>query len=612
MRVPASSIVLLTSALLLSISVGSPCSAQGGGPLSFDVTYSFEAERAGSFSESTSLFFDDDCLEDVAYIQGGEVYVVLAPGLYANIIQIPNISGATAIAPISGPEGNELLIASEEGLTAWSVDPNDEPSAFLDARTIGTTIWCGARAIDIGSDGQSIYGLSADGLQFLRFEGLDEIVLPMPTIGLDLVTVDWDDSNGIDEVAISTSAGDEHSIIVVTVDGGSEYYCWVPNAAIDLTVVREQDKERIAAVGKGLNGVTDTVLLIGNGVNPRLHPLGNVDATGIAAGDLDADGFDDLVVGIDATRGALVLPGPVADMGHWALPGAVNDEAAGQTQVPTIVDVDQDQDLDVVQYFAASSSSDPGSIFVSMQEAPSLEENDFGGTNPFQPAFDDIRYFEDQTEANPDVYTGYLSFDLSPPAGGYPSGTTHVEIGFWVSEYDRLNNRWQEAVPAGRSHALLVNNNTLRIGRGFEFDDLDETRKERVIYYAARFVEAPGNQIISQTYDRVYPPLIHAFAAIAPPNDLTNPMYLSVERVMDLGGVNDPIGLTLYKDVDPLDRPVYRGSNPVIQTLGTWIDPASTTPGEDLPSDTGVGTPIRPLPKPEEEWPEPRFGENGT
>ena len=264
-----------------------------------------------------------------------------------------------------------------------------------------------------------------------------------------------------------------------------------------------------------------------------------------------------------------------------------------QTEIQATLDanplLDQDDDLDLVQLTHGDSSSEPGLVRVHLQETLPLEEGlgqDFGATNPYQPELKQFTYFEEVVQG---TLTGFFCFDFDTTTP--PAGTTHVEIGFWKSTLD--SGVWGPAVPIGRIYDDVDYTSSQKLA----FDELPSSSPSRTVYlWAVRYISGDA---ATQSYARVYSPIIHSFTPVLVPSQSPSILQLAA-----LNGSFDPTTLAAVQDPVPADKLLYiHFTNQTVTAGGS---------GNDLPSDTGTGTPVRPLPDPSE-FPDPRFGEaSGT
>ena len=562
------------------------------GAQTFEVSFSYPSNSSDNMTETTAGFFDRDCLEDIVYLQGTDAILLSGPALYAQGHRVPAYGAVSAIATLPGSETDEILVADNNGLKAFMVS-----QAGFTSRPISGPEWANARAIAVGtvettSGVPAIYGISADGTQVLTY--IDGVNSTIPaTEAFDLVALDWTAELGGEILAVSAMEYGQSWIVFLRPDGTSISSLWTPQPSADLGVVRGMDGDRVAAVGKAPVGLSDWLVILDPTLTPDFMDLGNIDAVGLDCGDVNGDGWDDVVVSHQSSDSIIFAPHPFVVGTEIALVGGETVPNTTESHTPVLLDADQDEDLDLIQLSNSDSAGSNSTILVHLQEASTLPTGggqvDFGGTNPYQPNLREFRYF-DVLVNGATQETGFLCYEFEQPVNGYPQGTTHVEVGVWKSEYQQSGQggTWRPAEPIGRIYTDVGNSTTQHISL-----EIDLPTVETVYFWAARYVVT--SDPVNQNYARVYPPIIYTFTPTLIPS-ISGPLPPSIDRLTELNGSYDVTTLEVIYDPET-ERPPY---------LNFWG--LTAPPWAPDPSNTGTGTPVRPLPDPSE-FPDPGFGD---
>lgn len=535
-------------AIALAIAAWSPC-AWGNGAIFGERTY-FPVEGQGVFTQAVAGDFDGNRMPDAAFVRAGHAYYVSSPELYG--AQTPyKISGqlaptVTAIAVLPGPVRDELLMASNLGLSAWT---RNENSTFT-VRTLGNTKWTYASALAVGPAG-AIYGLSEDGVEFGVLTDTTENWYPLPRVATDLTVFDWE-ADSIDEIALATATG----VDVISPTGVLGTTFMATNPVADVVTIREAGAfDRIAYVGKGLGGVDDWLAVVGNQTFPTILVLGDLDVVALAVGDLDLDGKDDLFLSQQADPSQ---PDLLFNLGSAAYPsfslGASQHDSqfdsyvsANNQHQPILSDVDSDGDLDLVFFEEAE-----GNCWVS--------HNDTIEATSLMPSISEFSY-------QPQYQLGHFCIATLPPAEGIPLGATQLEVVLWEMP-DPLGMARTNSVPK-----IFSGDNAEMAGEQLHkltFETPNGASGLTSLYFCGlRYVEQD-----TQGYRRIYPMRLVGFTTRVVDNQVSQPL---IDLLSGFSGANG--GAQLVTTVSPGDPESYG-------ITGDLEDPINT----------GSNTPVRPLP----------------
>ena len=348
-------------------------------PITLDYVRDLPPQAADPYGRGATGDFDGDSLADVAFLHGDEIEAVFAPGLYMAAFDGIATANDVAVLPGGNANGADSLVSVDSGglrerELVWN---GDDPSWVL--ATLESS-WAGASRVDSRElGGQTwIFGLQADGRTVrgrAHVPGSGWAEGALFTASFDAVELACLDStgDGLLEVAVCGQYRWE-----IWRRNGSAFAPWVRLAhgshgsftLLDIAVGRQAGATREwVAFLASRNAAPTESYVIARDLMGTVGPIeieGDPDAVGLAAGDLDEDGSDDLALSIRASHDVLVA----RNLGTGSLPefdGArtTNDPPpalpptvtipipdhsgpAGTNQAqPMAVDLDNDDDVDL-------------------------------------------------------------------------------------------------------------------------------------------------------------------------------------------------------------------------------------------------------------------------
>ena len=339
-------------------------------------------------------------------IRGGRASCVLSPASHGAMWLIDGVATDAAFVAGIGPAGTDVLaVVSPTGLVLKTYDP-DAPDRFS-VESVAAAGWVDAqlvRAGDLDGDGDAdLIGVGVDRRTVLTLynDGANgwlsgaSFQVQSDRVVRDLAVIGWTGATPR-EIAVCSTWGTE------IFDPSGVRLWWRRSYQTDnlIAVVREvggpsPSLERIAMVYRTLNGAKQTVAIAdaaGDEDDVTLHVAGaaQLDVVGVAAGDVDGDGDDDLLLahrsdhdlrllynlrgaqsgGSFATEPSFAYaPGTigVTDAVTIGVPGVAMIE---NQAVPVLDDLDGDgmadlfcpvYDADYLVYFAGSEGAPPQS-----------------------------------------------------------------------------------------------------------------------------------------------------------------------------------------------------------------------------------------------------------
>lgn len=371
--------------------------------------------------------FTGDLLNDVIYLhEGGGASLVYGPGYYSATIPLPATIRDVATLP-SKVEGNadKIAILDHEGLKRLS---DYDAGSFTETPVSLGAPWDQALRIvvgDVTADGRvDAVGVGADGLTILVREdagagGMPTSNFSVPFPVLDLLILDWSPAPAI---AILTTGG-----LVVRTANGVPLADHIGGTFLTGRLVSfHQDGlpyERLATVytAQGLGEFLSVVDRNGPG---SIVPLGNIGSFALAAGDIDRNFSDDLVVLQRTTHQALYFKNqnlPGSAFGPLELvnlgPGGVS--ASQQSADPILADLFNDGDLDLL-------------VHVDLNEELAVLGNGYVAAEPLGPGVVNGTYFYSANDEE-----GDLELKITQPAG---LGFTADAVEWTVWEEDHLQS----------------------------------------------------------------------------------------------------------------------------------------------------------------------------
>ncbi len=391
-----------------------------------------------TFGRLSAAELTGDERADVVLLDGETIHVLYGPGDY----RLVGTTGLTvkdfAVVTGYGLAGRDSLVYSDaSGLRhAWftfaETDGNDD---HFETEELHVGEWANARRVLVMQrpDRVDLAGIATNGTDVILLADVFGSHMQMPTIPssnqiFDLAVLDWDGGPAFELVTLSTDG-----LRVRRLDGSLVTH--VPGNLVSGLLVPFQQEgyghDRVAAVvghplGNELLVVADASTVVGGSLLELPLDLGPAGVCGLAAGDVDADGDDDLLlnwrysdvlplgrnqsddVPPDGLPTFTYDPQDELDLGHGT--GSM-DEQAGW---PVFVDADLDGDLDLL-------------VALEVQQEVALARNTTQDHAAGLPLF----------QANTTVYehdycvgSGTLSIRLLPPVSSL-TGATHVEFVLW-------------------------------------------------------------------------------------------------------------------------------------------------------------------------------------
>jgi len=306
----------------------------------------------GSFGRSVAMELTGDKRRDLVVLDGGTPVVIEDPDRHDSWVPLSIV--AEDLAPLQdatpGARGGILTVGSD-GLALHVMD---YASRTFQIDLIAADDWIGGRIVRVGQlDGTGkldAIGVAADRLQVMELIAQEDswtpgrefnVALPI----LDLELVEWDGDGELEVVLRHASHLAIHELDgtpVATFTGGtSEGSIAVVSVGSDLP--------QFVAWTSG-----DTWLsIVGEGGVVEVRDLGSVGVIGLAAGDFDQDGTDDLFASLSSMRRVRMWRGVATSEGP-TFPAAedfVLEDLAGSIPLssapPVLADLDGDYDLDL-------------------------------------------------------------------------------------------------------------------------------------------------------------------------------------------------------------------------------------------------------------------------
>lgn len=310
-----------------------------------------------------------------------------------------------------------LAVATDTGLRTWAYGTG----GVVTSVPVGTSAWVNAHSLEAGNCFSSpeidVVGISTTGqilvLQDISSEPTTDQSFSCPSPPLELVLVDWD-SDGLQEIAVRAEAG----LYIYEADGTliTSFGGYHPQGA--LAKVQLATMQALVWVTPGPLAGFEFLTLLMNGAPPVLYQLGVPQTESIAGGDLNGDGFVDLVLRQGGAGDLLLLlntgTGFLPDDPNYSqvIPGVPGDGAQGK---PLFVDIEQDGDLDLMWGVAGGSK-------LRMIRSAIVDDAEFS------PDLREVRFDLDGTTGQ-----AYLKFEFFN-ADSIPDGYTHLHVSVFRKE----------------------------------------------------------------------------------------------------------------------------------------------------------------------------------
>jgi hypothetical protein len=371
------------------------------------------------FSRLVTGRINQDPLADAVLLRGNDAYLLVSPGIFDASIRIPEPVNDIAVLSRTGPDGkDEILLVGPAGLRAYG---RTEQLTFT-SRDLGSGIWADARLVRVGfidsRPARDILGVGASGTELLVLAnpgtpGEMEASVTLPSVIRDIATYD-DDGDGIPRLAVLTEQA-----LLLFAEGGStiEMIQPVPAPGGTLVVVDQPTPRGRLLWITPTPGGTDRLVLIQDTTLSMPFNLGISGTVAAVAGDINRDGFDDVVVSHKSSWDPLLIINPAGETSPQgpitvSIPVGFSGPASTNEAWPVLLDLDGDHDID---------------LMYPVQPLQKLTVLQSRAVNHLirAPALADVRIGYNRPQDS--AYLG-LSLLNTP---GMPRDATHVEIVFY-------------------------------------------------------------------------------------------------------------------------------------------------------------------------------------
>lgn len=291
-------------------------------PATLDYTRPLAPQGTDPYTRGHAGDFDGDSLADIVHLHGDQVEVVFAPGLYMSLWDDVVTANDVAVLEFGAPDADSILTVGSAGLREHELTWSGSTPLWL----TGTLEpgWAGAlrvasRTLPGGGGSPSwIFGLQSDSRTVrARAKGANTTWMEGLLFATDFDVTEILPVNFAGDAGLELAVMGEHRLEVWGTTG-LPFDPWVrlltvayPQADLIDMASGSQDggsHEWVALLGAPTAAPADSVLILRDmtGGYPQVTISGSPDAAGIAAGDFDDDGSDDLVLSIRSSFDALV------------------------------------------------------------------------------------------------------------------------------------------------------------------------------------------------------------------------------------------------------------------------------------------------------------------
>lgn len=397
-------------------------------PFELGPTHSAPWDPLGShFERALPADITGDGVVDVAILHGQRLILLDSPDRYLAGARM--LVGVTSFAVATDASlGRDVALALDgAGLKRCYVSL---PDLGLKSDTLATGAWKLARWVrarnEPGSEAALVAALTQDMLSVLLLEfdaGWNATALPeigFGGTGIDATLVDWD-GDGELEIAFLTPVG----LGILERDGAVIASFAQPVTGGQVVVLREawSSAERVALLHSPDNGLTQLLTVLGAAGAEASLDLSGLAVVGMAAGDIDGDGDEDLALSMRSSRELLIQPNLRSASSTGAATFAAGTEvrlpmgdrtltAPENHTLPVLGDLDLDGDVD-----AFLAMEDERRVFVHRSQVV-VESTQ-------RPVPSEAAY-----ELDASGQFGTFSVDFQAPLAP-PRGMTHYEVLVW-------------------------------------------------------------------------------------------------------------------------------------------------------------------------------------
>ena len=492
---------------------GRQTSGSPGGTPPAPYTLGLSTAVGFSYTATTSGDYDGDGQQDLAYLLGAQVDVMLAPGLFE--ARLPDIGTSNDLATVPHSPFDYLLTVNASGLWRLVWEPLTQT---WNSTLIAAADWAGAQALDtwVDANGQvTLFGLDASGTKIVEMH-FDDTTGWTPGATIDtgssapfthIAAFDYDGDGTPDVGAITTSllsVYDPASATPSTPLTSGSIPGW-SNTAITRIHHAGSSREWLGWIWTKLSdGTTQKFCTFGLEGTANVQGMGNgLDYYDLQAADMDADGDDD-VVAVNREKWALsTIPNEGVPAVAPIFSGAslvehvyATTSAATNQARPCIVDIDGDEDGDL-----CLPLQDESALWIHRNttvdhttEMPALIASDVSGVAAL--------YHEANQE---------LTFEIVlPGAVGATLQGDYLEVAVW-SQPNPNTPVDPAAIYASRtSVAGMLGADTLTYNistSALPVSSISQTGFESILYIKAQMIEA-ASPLVSEPASNAYPGLL--------------------------------------------------------------------------------------------------------
>lgn len=322
-------------------------------------------EPGEHYTRTVAGDFDGDCQQDVAYLLGEKVEVMIDPGLYES--RMTCAASGFDMVTVPGADRDDLLVVDALGLVrvTWNYPGAGPCGNWLRVRRLAVEEdldWIGVDLLRTWSDGPGtpyVFGRYLDGttIVWMRPGEADWVPEPVFATGspepfLDLAPLDFD-ADGEPELAVIFPSG--MAVYELGNPTPVAYHTYPGVTSTALAPLRHTavsvDPECVAWIGTAADGAQYFAIVDSTGIRNPV-PLGHAEIFAMRAGDYDDDGDDDLLCASTASWDLTWVENTGLGEPVFSPPDSVSEApeanlpADENTAWPVIADLDGDGDGD--------------------------------------------------------------------------------------------------------------------------------------------------------------------------------------------------------------------------------------------------------------------------